>query len=378
MRLALVRTILGMLILGLVPSVLASGPSGVSDARFARIRHGINLSHWFAQTLVGSYPKSYLDTRTTERDIALIRSMGFDHVRFTLDPAPLADPSDMAKLNAEYLGYVDRAIDTILAHDLAVIVDIHPSDEFKIKLRTDDEHVAQFIAFWHSLAKHLATRDPERVFLEVINEPMAEDAYRWMGIQSKVVAAMRSAAPRHTIIVTGPRWSGKRDLLVIEPLADPNLIYNFHYYEPFIMTHQGASWAGDRLPALAGIPYPSNPEAVAPVAAKVQDEGARKWLVSYGEERWDAARVDRDIAEVAAWGKKHGVRITCNEFGVYRRVSPPAARAALLRDVRTALEKYGMGWAMWDYSGGFSVVNGKGDAVTPDEETVRALGLRDK
>jgi hypothetical protein len=142
------------------------------------------------------------------------------------------------------------------------------------------------------------------------------------------------------------------------------------------MTHQGATWAGDLLPPLAGVPYPSSPEAVAPLLPKVENPEARKWLERYGEERWNAERVEREIAEVAAWAKKHGVRVTCNEFGVYRKVSPPNARAALLRDVRAALEKHGMGWAMWDYSGGFSVVNKQGDSVTPDEMTVRALGLK--
>jgi endoglucanase len=370
------RAILSALLLCVMSvGASASGPSGVSDARFARVRRGINLSHWFAQSVIRSYPKSYLDTRTTEKDIALIASMGFDHVRFTLDPAPLVDPADMGKLNVEHLGYVDRALDTILANGLAVIVDIHPSDEFKIKLRTDNEHVDGFTRFWGTLAKHLSARDPERVFLEVINEPMVEDPYRWAGIQTKVVAAMRAAAPRHTIVVTGHRWSGKPEFLLLEPLADPNLIYNFHFYEPFIMTHQGATWAGDRLPALAGVPYPSSPEAVAPLLPKVENPESRKWLERYGEERWNAERVDREIAEVAAWARKHGVRVTCNEFGVYRKVADPAARAALLRDVRTALEKHGMGWAMWDYSGGFSVVNKKDGQVTPDDATVRALGL---
>jgi aryl-phospho-beta-D-glucosidase BglC (GH1 family) len=368
-------TLLLLLVCLAAPCVPAADPPGVSDARFARIRRGINLSHWFAQSVIGSYPKSYLDTRTTEEDIELIASMGFDHVRFTLDPAPLADPTDLGRLNAEYLGYVDSAIDMLLKHGLAVVVDIHPSDEFKIKLRTDDEHVRGFTRFWSALARHLSSRDPERVFLEVINEPMVEDPYRWAGIQAKLVATIRAAAPRHTIVAAGHRWSGRDTLLLLEPVADRNVIYNFHYYEPFIMTHQGATWAGDQLPPLAGVPYPSSPEAVAPLLPKVANPKTRKWLADYGEERWGAERVDRDIAEVAAWAKKHGVRVTCNEFGVYRKVADPAHRAALLRDVRTALEKHGMGWAMWDYSGGFSVVNRRDGRAVPDEETVRALGL---
>ena len=55
-------------------------------ARFAHLRHGINLSHWFSQA--ANYSKSHLDTHTTAPDIALIKSLGFDHVRFPIEPAP--------------------------------------------------------------------------------------------------------------------------------------------------------------------------------------------------------------------------------------------------------------------------------------------------
>ena len=57
-------------------------------------------------------------------------------------------------------------------------------------------------------------------------------------------------------------------------------------------------------------------------------------------------------------GAKHGVFLTCNEFGVYRR-APAADRARCLEDVRRALEKHDIGWAMWDYAGAFGVVTGK-------------------
>jgi endoglucanase len=43
--------------------------------------------------------------------------------------------------------------------------------------------------------------------------------------------------------------------------------------------------------------------------------------------------------------------------------------------VRTALERHGMGWAMWDYSGSFGVVTKKDGRNIPDDVTIRALGL---
>src|ERR1043166_1570409 len=226
------------------------GPARVAFERAARLRRGVNLSHWFAQSPGGDYSEKHLLTHTAERNIATIKSLGFDHVRFTFEPSPLFDEARPSDLNPDYLRRLDAALDMLLASGLSVVFDVHPSDEFKIKLRTDDRHVEAFAEFWRALAAHLSARDPERLFLEILNEPMVEDAYRWMGIQARVAARIRESAPRHTIIAAGARWSSVEELLRIEPLADPNVIYNFHLYDPHTFTHQGATWGAPFWPSL--------------------------------------------------------------------------------------------------------------------------------
>ncbi len=351
----------------------SSPQSAVPASRLARLRRGINLSHWFAQS--ADYSKAHLELHTTAEDLALIRSIGFDHVRLTIEPAPLFNGEDPSRLKAGYLKYLDNALDLILARGLAVIVDIHPSDEFKVRLNSNDRQIEAFARFWLTLSQHLSARDPERVFLEVINEPMVEDGYRWLGMQGKLISAVRLGAPQHTIIASGHRWSGIAELLFMLPYADRNIIYNFHFYEPFAFTHQGASWAGGNLTFYKNIPYPSNLESVSKVLNTIQDEPARYNLLRYGEEGWNAARIDREIGVAAAWAAKYEVPLTCNEFGTFRNFAPPADRALWIRDLRTALEKYRIGWTMWDYAGGFGVVNKQNGHATPDAEILKALGL---
>lgn len=351
------------------------GGARIAWARSARLRRGINLSHWFAQSPGGDYSEHHLLTHTTERDIAVIKSLGFDHVRFTFEPAPLFDEAHPSVLNAEYLRRLDSALDMLLASGLAVVFDLHPSDEFKTRLRTDDRHVEAFVEFWRALARHLSARDPERLFLEILNEPVIEDAYRWMGIQARVAAAIRDAAPRHTIIATGPRWSSVEELLRIEPLADPNVIYNFHLYDPHTFTHQGATWGADFWPYLKNVSYPSSPGAVAGLLSSVENESARRALKAYGEERWNAERIERMVALADDWARRRGVPLTCNEFGVYRAFAPADARLRWIEDVRAALERHRIGWAMWDYAGGFGVAVRKDGRAEVDPRTVAALGL---
>jgi hypothetical protein len=108
----------------------------------------------------------------------------------------------------------------------------------------------------------------------------------------------------------------------------------------------------------------------------VTDEAARYNLLRYGEERWSFERLDREIGRAAAWAAKRGVLLTCNEFGTFRRFVKAEDRIVWINDLRTVLEKHGIGWAMWDYAGGFSVVEKVEGRAKADDAVLKALGLR--
>lgn len=351
--------------------------AGLAQRRAGHLQHGINLSHWFSQVFdPKGYTKEHFDTYDTAQDIALIKAMGFDHVRFTLNAEPMFRHGQADRIPPEYLAMVDSAVKMILDHDLNIIIDIHPESDFKQKLVVDDSFVEQFADYWRALARHYSSLDAERVFFEILNEPEFRDRYRWQGVQERLAAAIREGAPNHTIIAAGANWSSSNELLFLEPLHDPNVIYNFHFYDPHIFTHQGATWSTNFQHYLTNVPYPSTPENVRAAAAQVPDAINRQTVTRYGLDQWNAARVNAEIAEVAAWGKRWNVPLTCNEFGVYRNAANPNDRAAWISDVRKTLEKYGIGWTMWDYAGGFAVVVRKDGVTTPDELTVKALGMR--
>ncbi len=350
--------------------------SSVAASRAAHLRHGINASGWFAQVYdKAGYTKEHFQNWTTPADVALIKSMGFDHVRLSVNPEPMMANHRPDEIPAEYLGYLDSAMKMILDQGLTVVVDVHPESDFKARLAKDDSFVQGFADFWRALARHYSTWDAERVFFEILNEPEFGDRYRWYGVQAKVATAIREGAPQHTIIAAGARWSNDDELVFLEPLRDANVIYNFHFYKPHIFTHQGASWGTYSWQWVKGLHYPSSPETAAKVAVGVPDAVDRLAVIRYGQDHWDAARIDAEIAQVAEWARQRGVPVVCNEFGVYRAFAEPRDRAAWIRDVRTAMERHGVGWTMWDYSGSFGVVVKKDGRSVPDEMTLRALGL---
>ena len=370
------RAILILLFCLAATAPLFSQDSSLAFKRAQHLRHGINLSHWFSQVFdPKGYTKEHFDTYDTAQDIALIKTMGFDHVRFTLNCDPMFRRGQADRIPSEYLAMVDAAIKLILDHNLNVIIDIHPESDFKQKLASDDSFVEQFEDYWRALAKHYSSLDPEKVFFEILNEPEFKDRYRWMGVQARLARAIREGAPNHTIIAAGANWSSSNELLALEPLHDANVIYNFHFYDPHIFTHQGATWSTNFQHYLTNLPYPSTPQNVFVTRSQIPDPMNQQLVARYGLDRWDSDRIEAEIAEAAAWGKRWNVPLTCNEFGVYRGTSNPPDRAAWIHDVRTALEKYNIGWTMWDYAGGFSVVTRKDGVTTPDAVTIKALGL---
>jgi hypothetical protein len=66
-----------------------------------------------------------------------------------------------------------------------------------------------------------------------------------------------------------------------------------------------------------------------------------------------------------------------SKFCVSREKSDLGSRNTWIRDVCTALESDHIGWAMWDYHGGFGVMlKRSGEPGQPDPATLEALGLR--
>jgi len=355
---------------------LAEAQRGTSLAfqRAEHLRRGINLSMWYAQT--GDFSAARMDSYIDAGDMKLVKQLGFDHVRLSIDPEGLIAEPQSGALRADRLARLDRTVSELMSAGLNVVLDIHPEDKFKAPLAHGEDDAERFGAFWLVFAQHFAKSDPERVFFEVMNEPTMEDMYRWQGLQARTVAMIRMVAPQHTVIATASGYSKIDGLLGMEPVRDENVIYTFHEYDPMWFTHQGATWGTQGWVYLHGVPYPSTPENIQAVLGQEPDERVRLFVQRYGWERWDAARLGAEVAAMSEWAQRRGVPLYCGEFGVYKTFATPAARATWISDVRTALEAKNIGWAMWDYRGDFALVTKGSGGTVVDQSVVNALGLK--
>lgn len=356
----------------LLASSSALMAQNVAFERAATLRHGINLSGWFASS--SDLSAQHFATFTNGIDLKAIHAMGFDFVRLGIDPSLIERHGETALANPAAVAQMDSAVREALANHLAVLLCVFPDDEYKRGLATE-RGVDDFVELWRILAAHYADWDQSHVFYELMNEPEVPDPYRWMGIQARVVHAIRQIDGAHTIVATAANYSSLPDLLELEPVRDPNVIYNFHFYEPYQFTHQGASWGEDDWIYYKDIPFPATAATLGNQMKQVPDDLARYNLYLYGAEAWDAQAIAGRIGFAAAWARERKVPLLCDEFGAYRETAPPDSRARWITAVRTALEANHIGWAMWDYRGNFGVVRRTATEISPDGTVLKALGL---
>ncbi len=219
-----------------------------------RLRRGVNFSHWFAQSQHG-YGEPHLSLFIVNHDIELVRKAGFTHVRL---PVSMEQSFRSGAAADPYVATLVKKIADIHRAGLAVVVDLHPSQDEKQAL-IDSGNGSYFVEGWRSLARALAHLKHELVVLELMNEPTPMVGAQWRALQERTIEAIRTVAPRNTLIANPGGWSGIEDYAEFRPYPDANVVYTAHVYEPLLFTHQGTTWAWDVAGQVKDVWWPLSP-----------------------------------------------------------------------------------------------------------------------
>lgn len=378
--------------------LLVGGPATAAEFKPGR---GLSLDLWL------TWPE---EARWGERDVILpfpewrrtigagelraLKAAGLDFLRIPVDPAVFLAPS-AAALRDDLADGVVAAVDAVNDAGLKAIVDFHtiPAEGRSAdtgRILADDALFAAYAQALAFVAARLAGHDPDVVALEVMNEPVTgcagDEAAAFADHLLALHRAARAAAPRLTLVLSGACWGSAEGLTALDParFGDDNLIWSFHSYEPFLLTHQGAEWAGDFIRYVTGLPFPldSVPRpaldaALDAIRARIADEAPalrRSGMLAYLDEQVGAldtaaeldAAIEAPFGQVAAWARRHGIApdaVLLGEFGMIRRAwtgqwtVPAAERAAYYRAVIGHAEAHGFAWSMWSYGSDFGVVD---------------------
>jgi endoglucanase len=307
---------------------------------------GVNLSGWFQ----AATPRQIQFKMFTKTDFEQIKSLGCDVVRLPINLHAMTNGAPNYTLDPLFLNMLDQVVNWSEELNIHLILDNHTFDP---AVSTPASIADPLVKVWTQMAQHYANRS-QFLYYEVLNEPHGIDASTWGSIQQSVINAIRVHDAQHYIIVGGVNWNSYTTLESIPVYTDSKLIYTFHFYDPFIFTHQGASWTDPSMVPLTGVPFPYGAAAMPGTPASLRGTWIESAMNNYSNEG-TIAKVRQLIDIAVAFKVQRNVPVFCGELGVFIPNSNQNHRVAWYEQVRNYLNQKGISWTTWDYKGGFGL-----------------------
>jgi endoglucanase len=337
-------------------------------ARSAPFSKGVNFTGWFESGSAGGIPF----TKYTEQDFIDAKSLGIEVIRLPVRMHSMTSGAPNYTLDPLLVKFLKIAVEWAEKYKIYIIIDNHSFDPV---LTTSPDIDRILIPVWEHIAR-LFKDSSDYVLYEILNEPHGIQDARWGEIQGKTIEAIRRIDQKHTIIVGGTDYNSIRKLASIPKYSDTNLIYTFHFYDPHVFTHQGATWGEPSMAPIRDVPFPYNREKMPRVPAVLRGTWLEGAMTRYS---YDAApsALYASLNRAAAFSKERDVPVFCGEFGVYMIQSPKEDRVTWYKFVSDALVRRNISRTSWDYYGGFGVFNDERGSFNHDlnVEVVRAMGF---
>lgn len=319
---------------------------------FEHFQKGVNLGGWISQ--IDNFCDEHFQTFITEKDIEYIASLGFDHVRVPVDYNVLEDEEGNT-IDSGFT-YLTNCRDWCRKHGLNMLIDLHEcygysfdpmkKDMDRRKFFYDDDLQARFMKLWVKIAETFKN-DQDIVAFEPLNEVVLQEvAEAWNAVVRKYIETIREICPDVYIVVGGVMYNHVSNVKLLDPPYDDKIVYNFHCYEPFLFTHQGAYWV-DYMPSDFRVEYPLPIEDYRRISKEaINVDSGVIFLDEVKELGPDFFEIIfKDAIDAAS---KYNVPLYCGEYGAID-LSDNHSKINWLNDIHTAFKRHGIGRALWNY-----------------------------
>ncbi|MDP4180516.1 MAG: cellulase family glycosylhydrolase [Bacillota bacterium] len=312
---------------------------------------GINLGGWLSQC---NHSKQHYDTFIIESDIKQISSWGIDHVRLPVDYELIE--TDSGDYIEEGFRYIDSCLEWCDKYGLNMILDLHKTAGYSFdesETSTDFFKSAKlqnrFIELWKEFVKRYGKYD-NRLSFELLNEIVDKDVVEiWNGIAERAVKTIRQYAPNINILIGGVRNNSIFSVKMLDLPYDEHIVYNFHFYEPTVFTHQSAYWVKE-MPLDFSTTYPNEFNEIISKTKQFLPDQHREIFTNISLDKMDKNFFEIVFSEAVQVARERNIPLYCGEYGVIDRADV-ISTLNWYSDINSIFEKYGIARAAWTYKG---------------------------
>jgi len=189
------------------------------------------------------------------------------------------------------------------------------------------------------------------LFFELYNEPTLS-IHQWKQTATSLVQYLRYEDKERIYIIGGNNYNNIDAVRDLGNIGDEKVLYTFHFYEPYIFTHQGADWTGDKT-YIRDLPYPFKKNRMPDMPSQARGTLVEKEYRLYQTEATKEYLSER-IKSIVTFCNNNHMKLICTETGVIN-LAAKKYRKNYLEDITNILYNQGVPCILWDYDQKFSI-----------------------
>jgi len=283
--------------------------------------------------------------------IFLAHQLGFTSVRLPIAFDNFLEPGTNT-INPQLLIDLQEIHDFAAKNSMNLVITYHYGTLYK---KYDKAKEADRIAdMWSQVVAVFKGTGYDSLFFGLYNEPRVS-IEKWRFTKNKLMTILRPKDLDRYWIIGSTNYNGIDALVELRKIKnDHKIIYTFHFYAPYIFTHQGASWDYEKT-IITGLPYPyvltNMPE---------MPQGGNAKHVKYNYEHYNEKAnrqfLDKRIRLVYQWLVANKVPVICVETGAIETI-PLEYRENYFIDVMSVMKNYGIPAMIWDLDQTFRIID---------------------
>ena len=301
------------------------------------------LPRWMGFNLMGVYMKGHSPGHYNEEDFQMMSDLGFNFVRLPLSYRFWIKDEDPFRIDEDLLAPIDQAVLWGEKYGIHVNIGFHrgpgycihdlPGNKEPFSLWTDDEALNCYILHWVTFAKRYKGSSADKVSFNMLNESARVSPEAHSRVMRAATRAIHEISPERISLVDG-LGGGNYPMAELGDLAKENVAQSCRGYIPSGISHYRAPWVDKE----GKFPYPVWPNGL------------------QGDEVWSLERLDNHYKAWAAMAEAFHMGVHCGEGGSNHNC-PHEVGLRWLDDLLCILKSYNIGYAQWEFTGNFGVID---------------------